>query len=98
KPSAMTVPSKRAIHGLTVKFGPLSLRTCCFQFTPPNLLSAPKISFGNGTTTSSTVVVSFLISMCCGAWVALAHSATPQSTHTLSLKHLVNGIIGTFDC
>src|SRR5881392_1886597 len=98
KPSAITVPSKSAIRGLSVKFGPLSLRTCCFQFTAPNLFSAPKISFGSGTTTSSTVVVSFLISMCCGAWVACADSANPQSTPMLNGKCLINGIIGSFDC
>src|SRR6266576_829336 len=98
KPSAMTVPSKSAIRGLSVKFGPLSLRTCCFQFTVPNLFSAPKISFGNGTTTSSTVVVSCLILMCCGAWAAFAHSANPQSTPRLDFKCLINGIIGSFDC
>ena len=61
-----------------MKFGPLSLRTCALQFTAPSLFSAPKISLGNGTTTSSTVVDSCLMLICCGAWAAFAHKARPQ--------------------
>src|SRR5207248_2428872 len=92
KPSAITVPSNRAIRGLSVKFGPLSLRTCCFQFTPPSLFRAPKISFGRGTTTSSTLVDNCLMLICCGAWAAPAHNASPQRTPTPNFKYLVNGL------
>ena len=98
KPSAITVPSNRAIRGRSVKFVPLSLRTCSFQLTAPNLFRAPKISFGNGTTTSSTVFDSCLISICCGVRAPWAHGVRPITAIALSFKYLVNGIIGSFDC
>src|SRR4029077_3971613 len=89
---AITAPSNRAIRGRSVKFGPLSLRTWALQFTAPSLFSAPKISLGNGTTTSSTFVDSWLILICCGAWAAFAQMAKPQRTPTV-LKYLINGIM-----
>src|SRR6059058_5052015 len=62
------------------------------------LVSAPKISFGNGTTTSSTVVDNWLILMCCGAWAPCAHRARPPTAATLNFKCLLNRIIGSFEC
>ena len=67
KPSAITVPSKSAMRGRSVKLLPLLLRTYSFQLTEPSLFNAPKTSFGNGTTTSSTFFENCLMSMCCGA-------------------------------
>src|SRR5262249_31909430 len=63
-----------------------------------SLFSAPKISFGNGTTTSSTVVDNWLMLTCCWACAPCAHKARSQMRATVNFKCLVNSIIGSFEC
>ena len=86
------------MRGRSVKLLVFSVRTNSRQFTDPSLLSAPKISFGNGTTTFSTFFDICLTSIRCGACEALAQSVTPVRAMALSFKLLEKGIIGSFDC
>ena len=62
------------MRGRSVKLLPLSFRTYSRQLTPPSLFSAPKTSFGSGTTTSSTFLENCFTSTCFGASAAWAQS------------------------
>ena len=84
--------------GGSVKFVVFSVRTYSRQLTEPSLLSAPKISFGKGTTTFSTFFDICLMSMRCGAWAASTQRMSPSRATAVSFKVLEKAIIGSFDC
>ena len=64
------------------------------------LLRTPQGEFTvtHGTTTSSTVVVNWLILTCCGACAPCAHRAKPKTAATIEFKRLPNSTIGSFEC
>src|SRR4051812_11062322 len=92
-PSAITVPRRSAMRGRSVKLLPLPLRTYSFQFTLPSLFKAPKTSFGNGTTTSSTRFESCFTSIRLGGSTPPAVRARLTTVRSVSLKNFGKDII-----
>src|SRR5207237_9580553 len=94
----MTVPRSNAILGRSVKLLLFSVRTYSRQFTEPSLFSAPKISFGNGTTTFSTFFDIALTSIRWGACAPWAPNVTPIRAIALNFKDLEKAVVGTYHC
>ena len=82
------------MRGRSVKLLPLSFRTYSRQLTPPSLFSAPKTSFGSGTTTSSTFLENCFTSTFCEL-PRRGHRAKVRQEAAGRLEILANGIIGT---